>query len=108
GDVEDAHAAEALGAHRALHAAGAAVEAAARLLDRHEEQVAVDRHVTLAAGADDRRQQLRVTRVGDVVDVEPAEVADEELIAAEGEVRVREVERAGAAASAAASAACRL
>ena len=44
------------------HALRAAVEPAARLLDRHEQQVAVDRHVALAAGADDRREQLRLLR----------------------------------------------
>ncbi len=60
GDVEDADAAEPLRARRARHAPRAAVEAAARLLDRHEEQVAVDRDVALAAGADDRRDQLRL------------------------------------------------
>ena len=51
GDVEDAHAAEPLHAHRRGHALRATVDAAARLLDRHEQQVAVDRHVALAAGA---------------------------------------------------------
>ena len=35
-------------------------------------------------------------RVGEVVDVEAVEVADEEVLAAEGEVRVREVEAAPA------------
>ena len=63
GDVEDAHAAEALRADGRLDALRAAVEAAARLLDRHEQQVAVDRHVTLAARADDRREQRRLLRV---------------------------------------------
>ena len=43
--------------HRRVDALRAAVEAAARLLDRHEEQVAVDRHVALAARAHDRREQ---------------------------------------------------
>jgi hypothetical protein len=57
-DVEDAHAAEALGVHGTLRALHAAVDAAARLLHRHEEQVAVHRHVALPAGADERRAQL--------------------------------------------------
>ena len=72
---------------------GAAVDAAARLLDRHEQQVAVDRHVALAARAHDRRQQLRLLRVLDVVDVEAVEVADEQAVAAEREVGVGEVQR---------------
>ena len=40
-DVEDAYAAEAGLADGILDAADAAIEAAARLLDRHEQQVAV-------------------------------------------------------------------
>ena len=67
------------GAGNALHAA---VDAAARLLDRHEQQVAVDRHVALTAGAHDRRQQSRPARVLDVVGVEAVEVAHEEVVAA--------------------------
>ncbi len=51
GDVEDAHAAEALGAHGVVHALPAAVHPPARLLHRHEQQVAVDGHVALPAGA---------------------------------------------------------
>ena len=106
GDVEDADAAEPLVAHRRLDALRAAVDAAARLLDRHEEQVAVHRHVALAAGADDRRQQLRLLRVLDVVGVEAVEVADEEMVAAErqvgvGEVRARSPRRSAAVAGAA-------
>src|SRR5687768_16592609 len=57
GDVEDPHAAEPLGAHRRLHALQTAVEAAAGLLRRHEQQVAPDRHVALAAGTDHRGDQ---------------------------------------------------
>ena len=53
----------------------AAIDAAARLLHRHEQQVAVDRHVALAAGAHDRREQLRLARPLDVVGVEAVEVA---------------------------------
>ena len=54
-DVEDAHAAEPLLADRLGHAARAAVDAPARLLHRHEQQIAVNGQVALAAGADHRR-----------------------------------------------------
>ncbi len=96
GDVEDAHAAEAFLADRLLHALDAAVDAAAGLFDRHEQQVAVDRDVALAAGADHRRQQARALRALDVVGVEAVEVADHHPLAAEGDVGVREVQSAGA------------
>ena len=81
-DVEDADAAEALRVDRAGRALGAAVDAAARLFDRHEEQVAVDRHVTLAARAHERRAQGRRGGIGDVVDLEAVEVADDGVVAA--------------------------
>ena len=78
------------------HALHAAVDAAARLLDRHEQQVAVDRDVALAAGADDRRQQARALRALDVVGVEAVEVAHHHVRAAEGDVGIGEVQAAGA------------
>ena len=81
-DVEDPHALE----PRADGRVGAAVDPGAGLLDRHEQQVAVDRHVALAAGAHHVGDVGRVGRVGDVVDVEAVEVADEGVVAAEGEV----------------------
>ena len=89
GDVEDAHAAEALVADRRHHALQAAVDAAARLLDRHEQQVAPDRDVALSAGAHHRRDQLRLVGALDVVGVEAVVVADHDVAAAEREVRVR-------------------
>ncbi len=91
-DVEDADPAKALLAHRSLDTAHATVETPARLLHRHEQQIAVHRHVTLPARADHRRQQRGLRRVGDVVDVEAAEVADEQVVSAEREVGVGEVQ----------------
>ena len=88
--VEDPHAAEAFGAHRRRHALHAAIDAAARLLHRHEEQVPVDRHVALSARTDDGCQQARPARVLDVVGVEAVVVADDRLVALEGEVGIRE------------------
>ena len=94
-DVEDAHAAEAIGVHRTGSALGAAVDPAARLLDRHEEQVAVHRHVTLAAGAHERRPQRRSRGIRDVVDLEAVEVADDGVVTGERQVGVHEAEVAG-------------
>ena len=91
-DVEDPDAAEALRVDRAGGALAAAVDAAAGLLDRHEEQVAVDRHVTLAARAHEGAAQGRVGRVGDVVELEAVEVAHDRRVAGEGEVGVHEPE----------------
>ncbi len=94
-DVEDAHAAEALEVHGAGGTLSAAVDAAARLFDRHEEQVAVDRHVTLTARTHERRAQGRRCGIRDVVDLEAVEVADDGVVTAEREVGVDEPEVAG-------------
>ncbi len=80
-------------ADRRLDALGAAVDSAARLLDRHDQQVAADRYVSLPSRTDHRGDQLRPGRVRDVVDVEAAEIADEQLVALEREIGIREVER---------------
>ena len=47
----------------------AAVEAAGQILARDEEQVLVDRHVALRRGAEVRRLERRLARVGDVPDL---------------------------------------
>ena len=91
-DVENADAAEPFGADLVLNTLRAAVDAAARLLDRHEQQVAVHRHVALPAGTHRRREQLRLPGDLDVVGVEAVEVAHEEVRAAEREVGVGESE----------------
>ena len=70
------------------NALGAAIDAAADGFNRHEEEVAVDGDVALAAGAHDGGGELRLLGVGDVVEVEAVVVADEDVVAAEGEVGV--------------------
>ena len=71
-----------------MHTSRAAVETAAQLFDRHEEEVAVNRYVTLTAGAHDRRELPRLAGVLDVVDVEPVKVADEDLALTKGDVGI--------------------
>ena len=67
---------------------------AARLLDRHDQQVAVDRDVALPARADHRGDEARVLRILDVVGIEAVEVAGEEVLALERQVGVGEVQPA--------------
>lgn len=92
GDVEHAHAAEPLGAHRRAHPLRPAVHPPARLLDRHEEQVAAHAHVALAAGAGERRADHRVARVRHVPHLDAVVAALEDERAAEGQVGVDEAE----------------
>ena len=88
-DVEDPDAAKTLGADRSLDTSCAAVDPATRLFDRHEQEVAVNRHVTLAAGAHHRRELPWLPGVLDVVDIEPMKIADEHLALTECEIGVR-------------------
>ena len=94
-DIEDADAAEPLRARRRFDALRAAVDAPARLLNRHEEQVAMNRDVALPSGTHRRRQQPRTLRAVDVVRVEAVEIADDHVVAAEREVGIREIQAAG-------------
>ena len=67
---------------------GAAVDPSIDRLRRHEEQMAVHRDVALAAGADQGSPQLDLRRVVDVVEIDAVVVADEKMVAAEGQIRV--------------------
>ena len=96
-DVEDPHAAEAVGTDGRVRgeALRATVDPSPGLLHGHEQQVAVHRRVALPARAHERRTQRRVGRVGDVVDLEAVEAADDRVVTGEGEVGVDEPEVAG-------------
>src|SRR5688572_2782674 len=89
-EVEDADASEALGCSLDGRALEPAVDAAARLLDRHDQEVADDRDVALAAGANDRRQKLRRLTAGQAIDVEAVIAAGDHDVALKGHIRVRE------------------
>ena len=92
-DVKDTEAPEPLLAHRLRHSLQPAVEAASGLLDRHDEQVADDRDVSLAAGADHRADELRRGRYLHPVGAEPVVVPLEQHVAGERHVRVGEAEQ---------------
>jgi hypothetical protein len=93
-DVEDADAAETLLARRRADALQAAIQPAARLLDRHDQQIAGDRDVALPARTDDRAHELGRTPAADVVDVEAVIVAGDEHLAGEHEIGIGEVQQA--------------
>src|SRR2546425_5894255 len=91
-NVEYADAPKTLWAHRRRNALGTAVEPPSSLLHRQEEQIAVDRHISLAAGTYHRCQETRLRSILDGVRVEAVEIADEEMVSAERDIRVREVQ----------------
>src|SRR6185312_14544612 len=70
----------------------AAVETAVSHFYGHEKQIAVHRDVALSTGANERGEQRGLRGVGDVKDVDPIEIALEEMGALEREVGVGEGE----------------
>ena len=89
-DVEDAQSLHPVGAYVLVDAAGAAVDPAQRLLDAHDERVADQRDVALAAGADDRADEVRHSFLVEAIDVEAVIIADHEQVVAERHVGVAE------------------
>src|SRR2546423_680739 len=90
--VEDADAAESLGADRVGYPSAGAVESAAGLLDRHEHQVFVDREIALAAGADHRRAKPGRAWVRDIPDLESVEAALIQVVPHEGQIGIEKCE----------------
>ena len=66
----------------------AAIDASVGCLRRHEQQMAVDRNIALAAGAKQRRPQLDLLRIVDVVKIDAVIIPDKQMVAAEGQIGV--------------------
>ena len=98
-DVEHAQAAEAFLRDVFHHALQAAVQPAAGFLDRHQQQVADDGHVALAARADHRADQRRHAIGAEAVGVEAVVVADHQHVAGKRHVGVGEAQQAAAPAA---------
>ena len=99
GDVEDAQAPEAVRLGSRPHALAPAVDAPVVGLHRHQQQVADDGDVALAARTDDGGDQLRLGRcLAQAIEVEAVIVADGQQVAREGHVRVGEAEEGRATA----------
>ena len=96
GDVEDAHAAEPLGAHRRLTPCVPQSSRPRVCSTDITSRLPCTETSPWPPGQTIDASSLGFLGVGEVVDVEAVEVADEEVAAAEGEVRVREVEAAPA------------
>jgi len=92
GNIEDAKAPESVVTDLAGHAHQAAIDSGAHVLHGHDQQVAGDRHVTLAARADNGAHQLRHC-FADVVDVEAVIVAGHQYVIGEGHVSVGEAQQ---------------
>src|SRR3546814_2013093 len=91
-DVEDAQAPEPLWARILGYTPKAAIDPAAGLLDRHDEDVAGDRHVPLSARADDRADQAGLVPPT-AVEVEAVIIAEREQVAGKGHVGIGEIEK---------------
>src|SRR3546814_1643877 len=91
-DVEDAQAPEPLWVRILGYTPKAAIDPAAGLLDRHDEDVAGDRHVPLSARADDRADQAGLVPTK-AVEVEAVIIAEREQVAGKGHVGIGEIEK---------------
>src|ERR1700680_1648757 len=89
GDIEDADAKHALRTYAVLYALGAAVQPASGVLRRDEQQLPIDGDVALLRETQIGRGQRGVQRIGDVPDLESAEVPLIEIVAAESQVGIR-------------------
>src|ERR1051325_6026755 len=88
GNVEDANAVEALGAHGVRHTLRPTIHATVSVLHGHEEQIAVDRRITLAAGTHDGRAHLGRSAIADVDDLDAVPATLEHEVAAKGEIGI--------------------
>src|SRR5438552_15831286 len=91
-DVDHAHAAEALRTGVLAHALRATIDTSISRLAREKEQVLVDGHVILLLRARLRGHKGRARGVGHVPDREPLEVALNDVMPCECQVRVHVVE----------------
>jgi hypothetical protein len=99
-DVEDADAAEALGADILGDALPPAIDPRRILLDGHDQELADDRHVALAARADHGRGQARLAAGVEPVEVEAVIAAGRHQVAGKGHVGIGEAQLRGALAKA--------
>ena len=94
-DVEDPDAAEAFGARILGNPLEAAVDPPARFFHRHDEQVADDRHVALAARADDGTQQVGYAVLPQPVHIEAVITPGHENVAGKCHIRIGKTEQWG-------------
>src|SRR2546430_17497415 len=85
-DIENADSAKTFGAGHWSNSLRPAIDTPARLLDRHEKQIPIDRHITLPTRANHRSNYSRVRRLFDRICRKPGEVPHEEVVVAEYDI----------------------
>src|SRR5262249_16320763 len=90
-DVEDPDTAETLLTDRVANARGSAINSAPCLLHRHEQEIAIDGHVSLPTRANHRRNESRLRGIFDRIHREPIEVAHDRVIVSERQVGIRKI-----------------
>ena len=88
GSVEDAQTAKALLAHPFGHALQSAVDATARFLHAHDQDIARNGYVALPAGTHHRAEQFRHAVLAQAIGVEPVVVTGHHQIARKGHIGV--------------------
>src|SRR5450755_1789082 len=89
GDIPDAYAIHPVLAGTGGHTLGATIDAVTTAFGGDEQEVAIDRRITLPRRAEHGLPQHRLPRIGDVPDREPTEVPLKDIVAAERQVGVR-------------------
>ena len=78
------------------HALQSTIQTTPRLLDRHDQQVAINGHIALPTGTDDGAQQLRRQRVVQTVEVVSMVVAGHRDVAGKRQIGVGKIQQTGA------------
>src|SRR5205823_12278331 len=90
-DIENTDSAKTFGAGHRSNSLRPAIDTPARLLDRHEKQIPIDRHITLSTRADHRSNYSRVRLLVDRICRKPGEVPHEEVVVAECDIGLRDI-----------------
>ncbi len=87
-DVEYANASKSFRTDRRRNTLRTTVNASASLLDRHEEQIPMDRYIALSAGTHNGCDHSSIGRIFNRISREPAEIPHKQIVAAECDIRI--------------------
>ena len=91
-DIEDTDTAEAVRADGRVNALRSTIDASASLLHGHEEQISIDRNISLSSRTNHGCDRMGLCRVLNGVGGKPVEVAHEQVVARERDVGVCEIQ----------------
>src|SRR5258708_4610688 len=90
-DVEYADAPKTLRTDRRRNTLRTAINPSASLLDRNEKQIPIDRYITLSARTNNGCDHPSIGRLFNRISREPAEIPHKQIVAAECDIRICEI-----------------